>query len=337
MQSIERYGVVALLFLVVTVVAVLVWDGGGEPDPTVKAADRGAAAAAEKPRGKRRNQNRRPEEPAAGMVPAEDQVAQAATGRPEDTSRIELHLAPSARPLTRDRVDDRDQVVQLDPQRNAGMRPADSTRRDDSPPAIPWDDRARTQEQPRSQWSTAEPRQRVASGGAGTYTVAPGDTLSEIAQRELGTYKRWREIVDANPGLDPAKISVGQVLRLPGATAQIQQPAPEPRVAAPEPQRQVERPRSQPAAARPSAPATGNSVRVASGDSLWKIAARTLGDGERWREIAALNPGLNPDKLFVGQEIVVPAGASTRTQPVVASNSRSSRTDSGSGSRGKVR
>ena len=33
MQSIERYGVVALLFLVVTVVAVLVWDG--EPDPAI--------------------------------------------------------------------------------------------------------------------------------------------------------------------------------------------------------------------------------------------------------------------------------------------------------------
>ncbi len=41
MQSIERYGVVALLFLVVTVIAVLVWDGevSGDAPSSVRAAD----------------------------------------------------------------------------------------------------------------------------------------------------------------------------------------------------------------------------------------------------------------------------------------------------------
>lgn len=47
------------------------------------------------------------------------------------------------------------------------------------------------------------------------YTVKKGDTLSGIAQRELGDSKRWREIADANDIRDPRSIKVGQKLRLP--------------------------------------------------------------------------------------------------------------------------
>ncbi len=50
-----------------------------------------------------------------------------------------------------------------------------------------------------------------------TYTVQKGDTLWSIAQRFLGDGKRWREIIDANPGMDPvpANLKVGQVITLP--------------------------------------------------------------------------------------------------------------------------
>ncbi|MCJ7543685.1 MAG: LysM peptidoglycan-binding domain-containing protein [Phycisphaerae bacterium] len=50
---------------------------------------------------------------------------------------------------------------------------------------------------------------------ANTYTVQKGDTLWSIAQRFLGDGQRWREIVDVNPGLEPAKLKVGQVIVLP--------------------------------------------------------------------------------------------------------------------------
>lgn len=57
------------------------------------------------------------------------------------------------------------------------------------------------------------------TGGAGarTYTVKKGDTLSEIAQRELGAASRWKEIFEANRGTlnDPDRIMPGQVLTLP--------------------------------------------------------------------------------------------------------------------------
>jgi nucleoid-associated protein YgaU len=44
------------------------------------------------------------------------------------------------------------------------------------------------------------------------------------------------------------------------------------------------------------------SVRVARGDSLWKLAKRHLGSGTKWRQLAALNPQLtNPDLIRVGE------------------------------------
>lgn len=49
-------------------------------------------------------------------------------------------------------------------------------------------------------------------------------------------------------------------------------------------------------------------VTVKPGDSLWKFAASRLGNGGRWQELLALNPGLHdPNVLQVGSEIVVPS------------------------------
>jgi nucleoid-associated protein YgaU len=51
------------------------------------------------------------------------------------------------------------------------------------------------------------------------YVVQSGDTLSEIAQEQLGDASRWREIFELNRALvsDPDKIFPGQVLVLSGS------------------------------------------------------------------------------------------------------------------------
>jgi nucleoid-associated protein YgaU len=49
-----------------------------------------------------------------------------------------------------------------------------------------------------------------------TYTVRRGDTLGEIAQRELGTSRRARDILALNNLSDAGSIRVGQVLKMPG-------------------------------------------------------------------------------------------------------------------------
>ena len=45
---------------------------------------------------------------------------------------------------------------------------------------------------------------------------------------------------------------------------------------------------------------------ISKGDTLWSIAKKHLGDGKRWKDIVAANPGLKPEKLKVGQIITIP-------------------------------
>ena len=48
-----------------------------------------------------------------------------------------------------------------------------------------------------------------------TVTVKSGETLSDIARRELGTANRAGEIADMNGIEDPTKLKAGQTLKLP--------------------------------------------------------------------------------------------------------------------------
>ena len=48
-----------------------------------------------------------------------------------------------------------------------------------------------------------------------SYTVKSGDVLGRIAQRELGSARLWQRIVELNPGVDPNRLHVGAVLKLP--------------------------------------------------------------------------------------------------------------------------
>jgi 5'-nucleotidase / UDP-sugar diphosphatase len=57
----------------------------------------------------------------------------------------------------------------------------------------------------------------------------------------------------------------------------------------------------------PAAQAPASSTyTVQKNDTLWKIAERHYGSGQRWQDIAAANPGVNPKKLAVGQVLTLP-------------------------------
>lgn len=58
------------------------------------------------------------------------------------------------------------------------------------------------------------------AAAARTYTVAAGDTLSKIAQREYGAADRWKAIFEANRDRisNPDLIQPGQVLTIPPAS-----------------------------------------------------------------------------------------------------------------------
>jgi LysM repeat protein len=137
-----------------------------------------------------------------------------------------------------------------------------------------------------------------------TYTVQPGDSLSAIARGQLGDADRWPELVDLNPVVadDPDLIYAGTVLRLP---APVVLPVPV---------------------------TTPHTYTVRPGDSLSSIAARELGDAERYPEIFEASKNTvqpdgrqvtDPDVIDVGQVLtipgtVAPVAATTDPVPVAA-------------------
>ncbi len=51
---------------------------------------------------------------------------------------------------------------------------------------------------------------------------------------------------------------------------------------------------------------TENMIKVVKGQTLWQIAEEKYGDGFKWNEIAKANKIDNPNKIEVGQELVLP-------------------------------
>ncbi|MFC8448104.1 LysM peptidoglycan-binding domain-containing protein [Kitasatospora sp. NPDC057223] len=109
--------------------------------------------------------------------------------------------------------------------------------------------------------------------GAGQHpgvTVAEGDTLSAIAERELGSAEAWPQLFEANKGVqapdgerldDPDEVVPGMVLAIPGAAAPAPTPVPTPEPApAPAP---VPAPEPAPAPAPEPAPAPAASAPAA--------------------------------------------------------------------------
>ncbi len=53
------------------------------------------------------------------------------------------------------------------------------------------------------------------TAAGGSYVVKKGDTLYSIAKAKYGDGKAWKKIADANPGVNPTTLKVGQTLVLP--------------------------------------------------------------------------------------------------------------------------
>lgn len=272
MQPIERYGLVALLFLVVTVVAVVLWDRKNDKDKN-KAKEPPAITQVQSAPGGEPAANAAPQQPAAGA-----------------SNTLNGWSAPAAQSGS--------EVI--DP--NAQQQPAAAPAAPAGGNAQPYSPLANDEQ------FAAAPAQPLGGGaidraptsGRST-TVKKGDTLSSIAKRELGSANRHGEILALNPGVDPNRLRVGQTLKLPGKSSNLAKSSSA----------------ATPAAIKSSgaAPAaSGLSYTVKSGDSLWTIAQSQLGDGDRYSEIAALNPQVDSKKLNVGTRLRLPAGGARPVQ-----------------------
>jgi len=138
------------------------------------------------------------------------------------------------------------------------------------------------------------------------YKIVAGDTFSTIARKFHTT---TRALMDANPGLEPTKLKVGQAIKIPAPVATV---AP---------------------AGGTSSPAADTAAgeqayTVKSGDTLIKIAA------DHKTTVKALRSAnnLTTDKIKVGQKLKIPAKASvpaaTSTPPASAETAPAAATTS---------
>jgi len=328
MQPIERVGVFALLFLVVMVVAVWLFDRQPEDLSTeVAASERASSAESVRDR-------------TSGSVPQLGQTTKSTRSKPA-TSGSSAASDWKQRKADREALQAEERAAlskskalpvsapkpQLTPAPKRDLEVVKSTGRHkpaNKPSGILTPKKKAEVLQPKTpvigsqvghkgqSKPVASPSGR-SSNPLGEYVVKSGDTLSEISQRQLGTATRWKEIEALN-GVNANQLKVGMKLRLPLGRTTTTAGTPKPTDVA----------------SRSASKATskGSSYRVSEGDSLWVIAQRQLGDGSRWAEIAALNSSIDPDKLVVGTTLALPTGAAKQKTTVIAKNSTPARSTS---------
>jgi len=140
-------------------------------------------------------------------------------------------------------------------------------------------------EQDRADAPSRPERERTSGSTTGTYTIQPGDTFSSIAVAEFGSDRYWVDIAQANPLVDPARLKVGQEIRLPSV---------------------YELREADEAVAAPSETVE---YTIRSGDSLSSIAGQFYGDPGAWKRIWQTNRdqlGTDPDALKPGMIIRIP-------------------------------
>ncbi|MDK2820187.1 MAG: peptidoglycan DL-endopeptidase LytF, partial [Clostridia bacterium] len=111
----------------------------------------------------------------------------------------------------------------------------------------------------------------VCPSGTFPYTIKSGDTLWKLAQQYNTTVEA---IMAANPGVDPNNLQIGQVICIPS----VQPPKP--------------------------CPPGSFAYTIKSGDTLWKLAQQYNTTVEA---IMAINPGIDPNNLQIGQVICIPS------------------------------
>ena len=215
MQQYERFGVLALLLLVVTLVAVALL---GE-DPRSPEALAEATAAAEAQGRSARPQTPTPRgERAVPRIPSGDPRLRGTTPRP----------APQAQERRASRHDN-EPAARRSHSKETAPPPCEG------PVSAPASDEMVLPEAPRTERrqapapapvaveaSVPRPSAPESSGQSPSefrsYTVQRGDCLSLILERECGTVRALDRVLALNPSLDPDRIRLGQELRLPVAS-----------------------------------------------------------------------------------------------------------------------
>jgi len=310
MQQIERYGVIALVFLLVTIVAVSFWGDNKSPGFWSRLTGRDAkkseiaknAAAPEHPLDTALPLNTNPIAPPIEPPAQSQQQPIVAAAQPQAAAP-----APSLAPSNALVNSNGNAPAAVHALNNAPVQTS-------SPQALaPAIAALSSQPAPTAKPQISEPASiakdahksaKTASpvGPTVEYVVQKGDSLASIAQKNLGSSSRWTEIQSMNGGIQPKALRVGTKLKLPTATtakSTIEKSAPK---------AEASSPAKHSAPSSESASHPGTVYVVKAGETLRSIAEKKLGSADRWKDIVAANPGLDPHKIAVGKTLKLPAG-----------------------------
>lgn len=147
------------------------------------------------------------------------------------------------------------------------------------------------------------------------YEVTDGDNLALIALKYYGDVEGNKtvnimKIFEANRNILKAadEIQVGQKLIIPPLRGSISSKEKKDGLASSIFEKVKSIGREHLSLKKPDRPKQGKSYKVRDGDSLWKIAADQLGDGNRYIEVAKLNDDIlsDEDSLTVGMTLKLP-------------------------------
>ena len=145
--------------------------------------------------------------------------------------------------------------------------------------------------------------------GTTPYTIQKNDTLSTIGVR-YGI--RWQDIVAINPGINPSRLRVGQVIQLPGvhnvpATKVTGGKAGTTATVKPVTPAKTTAPVTKAATTAAATPATAGVYVVQKGDVFGTIAEK---HGVKRADLRAVNPQIKDEnKIRAGQKLNLPANA----------------------------
>lgn len=330
MQQIERYGVIALVFLLVTIVAVSFWGDNKSPGFWSRLTGRGDAKKTEIAKNaataERALDNALPLNTNPSPIPGE-------IAAPAPSAAVVVQPLPQTAESAIANANQPAGAISLPGNVPAAANAPGQAMLPATQSPAPILAAAPVQQAPvftpqKSEAAAVKAPRNVTSTGPTTeYVVQKGDSLASIAQKNLGSSSRWTEIQSLNGGIQPKSLRVGTKLKLPGtitAKTGIQKSAPK-----------ADSPAQKKAAPAASESAQSGAVYVVrAGDTLRTIAEKKLGNGDRWKEIVAANPGLDPQKLAVGKSLKLPAGAAREareSRPLVAAATGPARSSGTSG------
>jgi hypothetical protein len=135
-----------------------------------------------------------------------------------------------------------------------------------------------------------------------------GETLALIAKWYTGRYGNWRAIARANPGLNPNRIAVGNIIYVPPEMMKTQKPLPQKVVAK-------------------TLPGYFSHTVTRPDEKFTDIARWYTGDAENHRPIAKANPDIDPEFLLVGNEIYIPSALLKTHRSMYSKSDRTSVTE----------